>query len=962
MSVLECPSCEAGTTTCSGLLKHIRDTHLPDDLDDLGTCPECKANISESTYTLHVSCFVDIDHSEVEFLRGGHQYLCQLCGNRESEIRQLTSHLKNHRRADVRKFLGAETYCAGCDKQIGDHADFSDHIGCLENDLDPDGRHSCPYCASHADTKSKIFWHIWTDHWGGNSEVEPCPGCDQSISIHEIRNHLTCIDESEPHAVMALVSPRYSNCFICDYDAFNKRALAEHIKTEHAGSDIASTCPDCGERSHAISDQKFERHYLSLAKEAGISLTVETSTTYLRCPACTTRVDKHDSLVEHINDEHNQLFEIDGECNVCNQPFSGSDHTDCLVNLGTKIGEAPIPQPPNLSQRQSPETTLTSVSSLGPSETTYRNELLEFVSLEREQKRETAWNEYNELPLYELTKHRNCIEELVPLGKQHNPHVNVQYVFERPVPENEYNPTELTERFGIFPRQQVILGSTHNGSALPIEASVTFTDDQTIGISPKQGDNSWSAVHNALTNDDADFHIVDLLNPTPYDRERDATKEAFKTDRIRKPLTGKATLTETNIGSTNAYTGLLNNHQRTAVERALGADTVFCIHGPPGTGKTRTLTALIELAAARGDRVLACAHSNPAIDNLLVGSSQPDAIDEDSLHATVHHTDIEMARVGHHSENAVVNGHYSHVPRAAADIIGSTTNAAAVLDADSFDLVVVDEATQASQPATLVPWLKGTPLVLAGDHRQLPPYCSNETAKDEELHVSLFEHLFNLYGSSVSERLDIQYRMNREIANFASEAFYDRPLQHGPENADWTIGDLESIIGLNVVGDEETTDQTSSKFNSIEADVVARSVKHLLTHDVNAADIGIITPYTAQIREIREALGDQGIDGRSNIKIDTIDSFQGSEREAIIVSFVRSNPYNSSGFLTFPDEGKLRLNVALTRARRRLVLVGNWETLSKVADHKSPDESSADLYAQLHDYLTEMGRLRDVSL
>jgi len=229
-------------------------------------------------------------------------------------------------------------------------------------------------------------------------------------------------------------------------------------------------------------------------------------------------------------------------------------------------------------------------------------------------------------------------------------------------PEDEHEPDELTERFGIFPRQQVILGSTHNSSTLPIEASVTFTDDQTIGISPQQGDNSWSAVHTALTNDDADFHIVDLLNPTPYDRERDATKEAFKTDRIRKPLSGKATLTEANIGSTNAYSGLLNNHQRTAVERALGADTVFCIHGPPGTGKTRTLTALIELAVARGDRVLACAHSNPAIDNLLVGSSQPDAIDENSLHATVQDTDIEMARVGHHSGNAVVNGHYSHVP------------------------------------------------------------------------------------------------------------------------------------------------------------------------------------------------------------------------------------------------------------------------------------------------------------
>ena len=97
----------------------------------------------------------------------------------------------------------------------------------------------------------------------------------------------------------------------------------------------------------------------------------------------------------------------------------------------------------------------------------------------------------------------------------------------------------------------------------------------------------------------------------------------------------------------------------------------------------------------------------------------------------------------------------------------------------------------------------------------------------------------------MSERLDIQYRMNSKIANFASEAFYDRPLQHGPANDDWTIGDLKSIIGLNVAGDEETTDQTSSKFDSTETDVVARSVKYLLSYDVDTTDIGIITPYTA---------------------------------------------------------------------------------------------------------------------
>jgi len=962
MSVLECPSCEIKATTCSALLKHIRETHVPYDLRSIDTCPECKANISKSNFSFHLSCFVDIDHSEVKFLRGGHQYLCQLCGARKSKRSKLKSHIKNHSNTAVMNFLGDVTQCTGCGNQIGDEEHFGEHIGCLDYDFDSDGMYKCPGCDLKANLKSKIFWHIWTDHWGNKRQREKCPGCGMSISIHEIRNHLACIDEFDSHSIMALVSPRYSTCFVCNYSAFNQQRLAEHIRTEHAGSDISSTCPDCGKELDSISDRKLERHYLSLAREADIDLSVETSTTYLKCPVCTTKVDKSESLRKHIDSEHSGLFEIQGDCSVCNEPVSERDHRSCIINLGAKMEDSHIPQPPNLSRGQPEIKTIDSVKTLNTSETSYRNELLKFVSLERQEEIDTAWKQYEELSLYELRRHRGCIEGLIPLGKQHNPHVNVQYVFERPVPEHEHNPDGLTDRFGIFPRQMVIIGSTDNSSILPIEATVTFTDDQTIGISPEKGSSNWRAIHRALSNDNVDFHVVDLLNPKPYDRERDATKKAFEIDRIRETVAGKATLRERDVGSTATYTGLLNDHQRAAVERALGADTVFCIHGPPGTGKTRTLTALIELAVARGDRVLACAHSNPAIDNLLVGSSQLDSIDEESLHATVQKTDIEMARVGHHSENNVVNRHYSHSVIDDADIIGSTTNAAAVLDDDSFDLVVVDEATQASQPATMVPWLKGTPLILAGDHRQLPPYCSNETAKKEDMHVSLFEHLFNLYGADVSERLDIQYRMNDEIANFASEAFYDRPLKHGINNADWTIGNLKPIIGLDIDSHEETTNQTASKYNPTEAEAVARSVKHLQGYDVEAKDIGIITPYTAQIREIRKTLDERDILGRDNIKVDTIDSFQGSEREAIIVSFVRSNNHNSSGFLAFPHEGRLRLNVALTRAKRRLVLIGNWDTLSTIADHKSPDESCADVYAALREYIDGLGRLRNISL
>jgi superfamily I DNA and/or RNA helicase len=319
-----------------------------------------------------------------------------------------------------------------------------------------------------------------------------------------------------------------------------------------------------------------------------------------------------------------------------------------------------------------------------------------------------------------------------------------------------------------------------------------------------------------------------------------------------------------------------------------------------------------------------------------------------------------MARVGQNSTNEIVRRNYSGVSPKQADIVGSTTNSAARLDSNEFDLVVVDEATQASQPATFVPWLKGDKMVLAGDHRQLPPYCSDETAKDEEMHISLFEHLLDIYGRDIAERLGVQYRMNSDIADFSIDKFYEGEITHGKGNKDWTVNDLSPILGINISGEEETDEDTHSKCNPVEARVVAKEAKKILNEGIETGDIGIITPYTAQIGVIDEALQKVGVDNHYDIKIDTIDSFQGSERKAIIVSFVRSNNRNSSGFLAFPEEGKRRLNVAITRAQRRLSLIGDWETLGNVADYNSSDQSCADVYADLAEYLINREHMVDI--
>ena len=499
--------------------------------------------------------------------------------------------------------------------------------------------------------------------------------------------------------------------------------------------------------------------------------------------------------------------------------------------------------------------------------------------------------------------------------------------------------------------------------AFPIPVRLSAVEDPHVSVQPQ-----WERIDDSATVRDRlaegeRLWLAPLLNPVPFDRRLAGIESVRADERKRELLTGNRSLRF----SANRYDLPesdvdLNRHQHDALIWADGADDVVCLHGPPGTGKSRTLTAYVQCAVENGQSVLVTAHSNQAVDNLLVGESSLAEPEPQTLHAFAQRGDLSVARLGQHSRNAVVEREYVGESVAAADVVAATTSGAAAFDTDEFDVAVVDEATQASRPATLIAFDAARKLVLAGDHRQLPPYTADETTGEEALRPSLFETLLDRYGEAVAVTLRRQYRMNETIAEFPSRAFYDGWLETADRNRTWTVGDRPPVAGIDVSGTERQHSGGYSYRNDREAEVVAAEVAELLDA-LDPTEIGVVTPYTAQQTAIRESLAGHETIGGSDaeqVAVDTVDSVQGSEREAVVVSFVRSNDDGESGFLSFPEEGPRRLNVALTRARKRLVLVGNWDTLSATAGGDGSTDSCAGVYAELADWLREAGQMRSV--
>jgi predicted DNA helicase len=269
-----------------------------------------------------------------------------------------------------------------------------------------------------------------------------------------------------------------------------------------------------------------------------------------------------------------------------------------------------------------------------------------------------------------------------------------------------------------------------------------------------------------------------------------------------------------------------------------------------------------------------------------------------------------------------------------------------------FDLAVIDEACQSTEPACLIPWLWSDRIVLAGDHCQLPPTVISREAAAAGFEESLFERLLAVHGESISRRLTVQYRMHESIMEFSSAEFYDAELEAHEsvrrhlltdmsdiEQQPLTAMPIEFIDTAGASYDEEIEPDGESRRNPREAALVVHKVQQLMECGVAAEAIGVIAPYAAQVRHLRELLPIAGLE------IDSVDGFQGREKEAIVITLVRSNDRGEIGFL----RDVRRMNVALTRARRKLLVIGDSATLASDA-----------FYARLIEYFEAAGAYRSV--
>lgn len=416
---------------------------------------------------------------------------------------------------------------------------------------------------------------------------------------------------------------------------------------------------------------------------------------------------------------------------------------------------------------------------------------------------------------------------------------------------------------------------------------------------------------------------------------------------------------------------ILDSSQKEAIENA-ALQRLTLIQGPPGTGKTHTavhlLKAIIEMG--RGP-ILACAESNVAVDNLLEGLinigvkavrfGKPVKVRESLREVTLdalsakHPKQDEIAFIQEEMDGIKaklndlkgkerglahrdINKNYREIRDLESRIINDVLSGAEVLCTTNigaghftlqdrkFPIVLIDEATQASEPSSLVPIVKGArQLILVGDHRQLPPTVISQNAEDGGLKIPLFERLID--NGIPSHMLTTQYRMHSTIREFPSARFYDNRLEDGcndserPPAAGFLWPDWNKPVAFVPVHGSEIQDPTSSsKSNMDEAAMVVQIVNDLLAAgDLSPEDVGVISPYSGQVRLIRQ-LYDEAVDG---LEIKSVDGYQGREKEIIVLSTVRSNTEGNVGFLS----DYRRLNVALTRAKRGLIVIGDDRTL-----------------------------------
>ncbi len=613
-----------------------------------------------------------------------------------------------------------------------------------------------------------------------------------------------------------------------------------------------------------------------------------------------------------------------------------------------------------------------------PLDKRYFLKLKDLVRLEEAEENEQIRTEFLHLSPQEREQRGRALLGLVLKEKHYSPAEHALGTFERVgAKELPLFSLDTGDIVTLFPEARLPIDEFPSGTVYEKTAtSITVAYGQPLPEWAEEG---------------AFFQLHKSVNRVTYRRMFESLDAVFETEntrlaafrdlslRLRKPRIDRVELSEIQW-----FDQGLNASQREAVRTALSAKDVALVHGPPGTGKTTALVELVRQAAARGESTFVTAPSNTACDNVLerlvkkglnaLRLGHPARITPElrehtldfklALHPSARRAgelQTELWRLfrkedryrdrrtpGRDAERSLREEigalkaeirelraeTFVRVMREAQVFVGTPTSVQdRAIRERVFDLVVIDEASQATEPMAWIPLARAGRVVMAGDHFQLPPTVRSKEAEAKGLGVTLFERYHAILGPESRVLLDRQYRMNEVIMGFSSRSFYKNLLVADESVKTQTLAGLsgvqkapeteEPLLFIDTAGkgfEEKLEEGSESRYNFEEASLVLAQLKRLLDLGVPPAEIAVISPYSAQVRLLSSKSPDPAVE------IDSVDGFQGREKELVIVSLVRSNMEGEMGFLA----DTRRMNVAMTRARRKLVVVGDSATLSSI--------------------------------